>query len=72
MLVKNMLQESFPCYLQANKDICPRGAHLHQYFTEILFVHISTVFLLKVWFFNLLSIIISDYFACEATCILLK
>lgn len=75
VLEKNMVQESFPCYLQANKHICPRGAHLHQNFTSfwnyLQFVH-QYFFLLKVWFFNLLYIIISDYFACGGTCILLK
>lgn len=62
MLQKSVVQESFPCYLQANKHVCPRSAHLHQNFTSfwhyLQFVHISTFFLLEVWFFNLPSLVI--------------
>lgn len=48
MLEKDMVQESFPCYPQVNKHVCPRGAHLHQNFTSfwnyLQFVRMNTFF----------------------------
>lgn len=75
MLEKNTVQDSFPRYLQANKHICPRGAHLHQNFTSfwnyLQFVHISTFFYWRSGslIYYLSSLVIT---LCEATSILLK